>query len=546
MSDAPATPPASPCLVLPRGSRGRSASRRHLGATRIRRELQLHAARRAAAWIGQLTLQRSELLAVESYFVRRIGSRPVRADSSAGNAATFVAWPWSLGRLRRAIIDENEEATMADPSVAELQEMAREVFGRELSEAAGGGAIAAACRPWRDRAARCARSSPGCATPRRRRCQVALAGLAADELTSSPSPRIAELAPRLAAQEISPVELTDAVLARIERLDPPLNAFITVTAESARHAARAAEAAIMAGHHLGPLHGIPVALKDLYATRGVATTYGSPLFADWVPDFDAAAVERLKRAGAVILGKTNLHELAYGTTSANAHYGPVRNPWRQDHHPGGSSGGSAAAVAAGLAYCRARAATPAPRSASRRPAAASSASSRPSAGSRKFGALPLVLVAGPRRPAHPQRRATRRCCCRCWRATIRAIRPRPTAPGARLRRRPRRGRPGAAHRRRARLLLRGLRSRGRRRGRRRRSQMLEDLGARIEEIALADMDAAYTRRHDHHRGRGRRLPCRRSARASRDVQRRAARRASSSAASTGRPTTCRRSACGAI
>ena len=89
----------------------------------------------------------------------------------------------------------------------------------------------------------------------------------------------------------------------------------------------------MAGHHLGPLQGIPVALKDLYATRGVATTYGSPLFADWVPDFDAAAVERLKRSGAVILGKTNLHELAYGSTSANAHYGPVRNPWRQDHHP---------------------------------------------------------------------------------------------------------------------------------------------------------------------------------------------------------------------
>ena len=145
---------------------------------------------------------------------------------------------------------------------------------------------------------------------------------------------IAELAPRLAARELSPVELTEAMLARIERYEPELNAYITVTAESARHAARAAEAAIMAGHQLGPLHGIPVAIKDLYATQGVATTYGSPLFADWVPDFDAAAVERLKRAGAVILGKTNLHELAYGTTSANAHYGPVRNPWRQRSSPG--------------------------------------------------------------------------------------------------------------------------------------------------------------------------------------------------------------------
>src|SRR5512132_2593234 len=161
---------------------------------------------------------------------------------------------------------------------------------------------------------------------------------------------IAELAPRLAAKELSPVEVTDAVLARIEQLEPQLTAFIAVTAESARHAARAAEAAIMAGNHLGPLHGIPIGIKDLYATRGVATTFGSPLYADWVPDFDAAAVERLKRAGAVLVGKTNLHELAYGSTSANGHYGPVHNPWRLDHHPGGSSGGSSAAVAAGMVY----------------------------------------------------------------------------------------------------------------------------------------------------------------------------------------------------
>jgi aspartyl-tRNA(Asn)/glutamyl-tRNA(Gln) amidotransferase subunit A len=93
-----------------------------------------------------------------------------------------------------------------------------------------------------------------------------------------------------------------------------------------------------------------VAIKDLFATRGVRTTFGSPLFADWIPEYDAAVVERLKRAGAIILGKLNLHELAFGTTSANVHYGPVRNPWKTDYHPGGSSGGSAAAVAAGLAY----------------------------------------------------------------------------------------------------------------------------------------------------------------------------------------------------
>ena len=179
------------------------------------------------------------------------------------------------------------------------------------------------------------------------------------------------------------------MLARIERYDPALNSFITVTAESARHAARAAEAAILAGNHLGPLHGIPVAIKDLYATAGVPTTYGSPLFADWVPDFDAAAVERLKRAGAVLVGKTNLHELAYGSTSANAHYGAARNPWRLDHHPGGSSGGSAAAVAAGMAHAAMGSDTGA---SIRQPAACCNlVGLKPTFGRvSKFGALPLA------------------------------------------------------------------------------------------------------------------------------------------------------------
>ena len=200
---------------------------------------------------------------------------------------------------------------------------------------------------------------------------------------------ISELAPRLAAGEISPVELTDATLARLEQLEPRLNAFITVTAESARHAARASEAAILAGHHLGPLHGIPVAIKDLYATRGVVTTFGSPLYADWVPDFDAAAVEQLKRAGAVLVGKTNLHELAYGSTSANAHYGPVHSPWRLDHHPGGSSGGSSAAVAAGVVYGAMGSDTGA---SIRQPAACTGiVGIKPTFGRlSKFGALPLA------------------------------------------------------------------------------------------------------------------------------------------------------------
>lgn len=167
----------------------------------------------------------------------------------------------------------------------------------------------------------------------------------ADELAFA---SISDLTPRLASGELSPVELTDALLARIERHDGHLNSFITVLPEAARAAAKAAAAEIQAGRHRGPLHGVPIALKDLYATAGVATTFGSPLYADWVPAEDASVVKRLRAAGAIILGKTNLHELAYGTTSANAHYGAVQNPWRQDHHPGGSSGGSAAAVAAGL------------------------------------------------------------------------------------------------------------------------------------------------------------------------------------------------------
>jgi len=161
---------------------------------------------------------------------------------------------------------------------------------------------------------------------------------------------IAELAPRIAAGEVSPVALTEAALSRIEAQDPALNAFITVTADQAIAAARDAEAEIAQGRYRGPLHGVPLAVKDLYATKGVRTTGGSKLLADWVPDHDAAVVERLKAAGAVLLGKTGMHELAYGTTSNNAHHGPTRNPWDLACHPGGSSGGSAAAVAAGLAY----------------------------------------------------------------------------------------------------------------------------------------------------------------------------------------------------
>jgi aspartyl-tRNA(Asn)/glutamyl-tRNA(Gln) amidotransferase subunit A len=161
---------------------------------------------------------------------------------------------------------------------------------------------------------------------------------------------IAELAPRLRRKEVSPVEVTRACLDRIEKLNPALNAFITVTAESALEEADAAEIEISRGKWRGPLHGIPIALKDLIDTAGTRTTAASALFEHRVPAEDAEVVKRLRRAGAVILGKNNLHEFAYGGSSLVSFFGDVHNPRNTAHIAGGSSGGSAAAVAAGLCY----------------------------------------------------------------------------------------------------------------------------------------------------------------------------------------------------
>jgi aspartyl-tRNA(Asn)/glutamyl-tRNA(Gln) amidotransferase subunit A len=161
---------------------------------------------------------------------------------------------------------------------------------------------------------------------------------------------INEAAELLRQKKISPVDLTTACLDRIERLNPVLNAFITVTHEGALAEARVAEDEIQRGQWRGPLHGIPIGLKDLIDTAGVRTTCGSALFADRVPTEDAEVVQRLKRAGAVLLGKQNLQEFAYGGTSASSHYGAVHNPWNLKHIAGGSSGGSAAAVAAGMCF----------------------------------------------------------------------------------------------------------------------------------------------------------------------------------------------------
>src|SRR5215213_4613414 len=157
---------------------------------------------------------------------------------------------------------------------------------------------------------------------------------------------LTEAARRVAAGDVSPVELTDACLSRIDAVEDKLHAYIDVYRDSARQVAAAAETMIRAGHRLGPLHGIPVALKDNIGLGGLVTTAGSKVLADWRPDEDATAAQRLKSAGAVIVGKTNMHEFAWGGTSANPHYGSVRNPWDPTRFPAGSSGGSGAAVAA--------------------------------------------------------------------------------------------------------------------------------------------------------------------------------------------------------
>jgi aspartyl-tRNA(Asn)/glutamyl-tRNA(Gln) amidotransferase subunit A len=147
-------------------------------------------------------------------------------------------------------------------------------------------------------------------------------------------------------KEISPVELTNACLNRINNVNPKLSAYISIYEEEARKVAQAAEVMIQAGYHLGPLHGIPIALKDNIGIKGLRTTAGSKVLENWIPEGDATVVSKLKGAGANIIGKTNMHEFAWGGTSDNPHYGTVKNPWDTSRFPAGSSGGSGAAVAA--------------------------------------------------------------------------------------------------------------------------------------------------------------------------------------------------------
>ncbi len=164
-----------------------------------------------------------------------------------------------------------------------------------------------------------------------------------------------ELASLIATKAVSPVEVLDAHLATIARVNPKLNAIVTLVADAARGSAKHAEAAVVRGDKLGALHGLPVVIKDITPTAGIRTTYGSPLFRDNVPTEDAEVVRRLKAAGVIVLGKTNTPEFAAGANTFNDVFGLTRNPWNPALSPAGSSGGSAVAVAdAGLVlrHCR--------------------------------------------------------------------------------------------------------------------------------------------------------------------------------------------------
>jgi aspartyl-tRNA(Asn)/glutamyl-tRNA(Gln) amidotransferase subunit A len=169
----------------------------------------------------------------------------------------------------------------------------------------------------------------------------------AAELTSM---SLSEAATLVRQREVSPVELTEACLSRIEAWEPVINAFITVTGDQALATAAAHQQMIMSGQSLGPLHGVPIGIKDNIDTAGIRTTAGSKILADNVPEHDATVVAKLRAAGAIVIGKLNMHEFAWGGTTANPHYGPTKNPWDPTRFPAGSSGGSGAAVAAGEVY----------------------------------------------------------------------------------------------------------------------------------------------------------------------------------------------------
>ncbi len=153
---------------------------------------------------------------------------------------------------------------------------------------------------------------------------------------------VVEMVEAIKTRRLSPVEIMDAVLSRIEQLNPKVNAYCTLVAESARRHAKEAETMVMQGEQLGPLHGIPVSIKDLIFTKGIRTTAGSRIYQDFIPQQDAIVVERLKAAGAIIVGKTNTSEFGWIAVADNRLFGATRNPWNLKLTAGGSSGGAAA------------------------------------------------------------------------------------------------------------------------------------------------------------------------------------------------------------
>src|SRR4029434_2288405 len=292
--------------------------------------------------------------------------------------------------------------------------------------------------------------------------------MATDEAVYAP---IRDIGGRSGRKTLSPVERTRALLERIERLEPTLHAFVTLTADRALAEAKAAETALARGDISSPLLGIPLGYKDIYATRGVVTTGGSALLADWVPDADSTCVARLQKAGAVMLGKLITHEFAFGIQFPGHRFPAAKNPWDLERMPGGSSSGSGTALAGGLGLrgagtghrvrrCRARAAAP---------------------------------RAGPARPGFEP------------------------GAGRRLHRAARSGRAQSSHRRAARILLRGPRLRGREGVR---AGAHDAAAARRERPGCPDpVDQVGAGVHGHPALRGVRLPRAGSARAPRALRR---------------------------
>jgi aspartyl-tRNA(Asn)/glutamyl-tRNA(Gln) amidotransferase subunit A len=161
---------------------------------------------------------------------------------------------------------------------------------------------------------------------------------------------ISQVSEKIMNMEVSPLELVESCLTEIERINQKINAFVTVDNREVIKAAKIATKEIKSGNYRGPLHGIPIGVKDIIDTKGIRTTNGSAIFEKHIPQVDATVINRLKKAGAIIIGKTNTHEFAFGVTTNNPHYGSTKNPWNVKLIPGGSSGGSAAATAANLCY----------------------------------------------------------------------------------------------------------------------------------------------------------------------------------------------------